>query len=221
MKKCIWFLGVVFLIVGEGCADKRKYHDIAPESNTSSISDKVKEIVQFQRTLDKTFKNPDSSPLPDRYRKDFEGLDFYSPDTQYIVQGILKKTPNPMPFMMPTNTERLSEEMVYGVIEFSLKGEPYKVEVYQNVQLKDSLGFKDYLFLPFLDKTNGEETYDGGRYLDLTIPEGDLIVLDFNKAYNPYCAYNKKYSCPLVPKVNYINTKIRAGVKRFKLTDKK
>lgn len=93
MKKCIWFLGVVFLIVGEGCADKRKYHDIAPESNTSSISDKVKEIVQFQRTLDKTFKNPDSSPLPDRYRKDFEGLDFYSPDTQYIVQGILKKLP--------------------------------------------------------------------------------------------------------------------------------
>ncbi len=221
MKKCIWFLGVVFLIVGEGCADKRKYHDIAPESNTSSIPDKVKEIVQFQSNLDKTFKNPDSSPLPDRYRKDFEGLDFFSPDTQYIVQGILKKTPNPMPFMMPTNTERLSEEMVYGVIEFSLKGEPYKVEVYQNVQLKDSLGFKDYLFLPFLDKTNGEETYDGGRYLDLTIPEGDLIVLDFNKAYNPYCAYNKKYSCPLVPKVNYINTMIRAGVKRFKLTDKK
>jgi uncharacterized protein (DUF1684 family) len=221
MKKCIWFLGVVFLIVGGGCADKRKYHDIAPESNTSSIPDKVKEIVQFQRNLDKTFKNPDSSPLPDRYRKDFEGLDFFSPDTQYIVQGILKKTPNPMPFMMPTNTERLSEEMVYGVIEFSLKGEPYKVEVYQNVQLKDSLGFKDYLFLPFLDKTNGEETYDGGRYLDLTIPEGDLIVLDFNKAYNPYCAYNKKYSCPLVPKVNYINTMISAGVKRYKLTDKK
>lgn len=216
MKKCIWFLGVVFLIVGEGCADKRKYHDIAPESNTSSISDKVKEIVQFQRNLDKTFKNPDSSPLPDRYRKDFEGLDFFSPDTQYIVQGILKKTPNPMPFMMPTNTERLSEEMVYGVIEFSLKGEPHKVEVYQNVQLKDSLGFKDYLFLPFLDKTNGEETYDGGRYLDLTIPEGDLIVLDFNKAYNPYCAYNPKYSCPLVPRQNRLDVEIAAGVKAFK-----
>jgi uncharacterized protein (DUF1684 family) len=66
-----------------------------------------------------------------------------------------------------------------------------------------------------LDDTNGAETYAGGRYIDLAIPGGDSIVIDFNRAYNPYCAYNKKYSCPLVPKVNTLTTEIRAGVKAF------
>jgi len=75
--------------------------------------------------------------------------------------------------------------------------------------------YRDYLFLPFTDLTNGEQTYMGGRYLDLSIPEGDTIVLDFNRAYNPYCVYNKKYSCPLVPPVNALNTKISAGIKDF------
>ena len=77
-------------------------------------------------------------------------------------------------------------------------------------------GYEDYLFLPFTDKTNGEETYAGGRYIDLSIPEGDSITIDFNKAYNPYCAYNKKFSCPLVPSVNALDTKVLAGVKDFK-----
>ena len=66
-----------------------------------------------------------------------------------------------------------------------------------------------------VDNTNGEETYGGGRYIDLTIPEGDTLIIDFNKAYNPYCVYNKKYSCPLVPRQNYLRTKVRAGVKNF------
>jgi uncharacterized protein (DUF1684 family) len=76
--------------------------------------------------------------------------------------------------------------------------------------------YRDYLFLPFADLTNGEETYGGGRYLDLTIPTGNTILLDFNKAYNPYCAYNPKYSCPLVPKQNRLDIPIIAGVKAFK-----
>ena len=75
--------------------------------------------------------------------------------------------------------------------------------------------YRDYLFLPFTDNTNGEQTYTGGRYIDLSIPDGDTIVVDFNKAYNPYCAYNKKYSCPIVPSVNNLDTEIRAGVKAF------
>ena len=77
-------------------------------------------------------------------------------------------------------------------------------------------GYEDYLFLPFTDLTNGEETYGGGRYIDLSIPEGNTIQLDFNKAYNPYCTYNKKFSCPLVPSVNSIKTRVVAGVKDFK-----
>ena len=71
------------------------------------------------------------------------------------------------------------------------------------------------MFLPFLDNTNGEETYGGGRYIDLQFPEGGELVIDFNKAYNPLCAYNEKYSCPIVPLENYLELKVEAGVKAF------
>ena len=76
-------------------------------------------------------------------------------------------------------------------------------------------GFENYLFIPFTDNSNGKTTYRGGRYLDATIPEKPTgyITLDFNKAYNPYCAYNKKYVCPIPPKNNYLDTDILAGVK--------
>ena len=79
----------------------------------------------------------------------------------------------------------------------------------------DKEGYEDYLFLPFLDNTNGEESYGGGRYVEARIPEGDTIIIDFNKAYNPYCAYNEKYSCPIVPRQNYLPIEVKAGVKAF------
>ena len=99
---------------------------------------------------------------------------------------------------------------------FDLKGKPFKLNIYQNQDLIKKEGFEDYLFLPFLDNTNGEESYGGGRYIDMRIPDGDTIIVDFNSAYNPYCAYNEKYSCPIVPRENYLDTEVRAGVKAFK-----
>jgi uncharacterized protein (DUF1684 family) len=71
-------------------------------------------------------------------------------------------------------------------------------------------------FLPFTDETNGMESYGGGRYIDLNVPKGNKLIIDFNSAYNPYCAYNDKYSCPIVPRENYLKTRIEAGVKTFK-----
>ena len=99
---------------------------------------------------------------------------------------------------------------------FDLKEKPFKLNIYQNQDLIKKEGFEDYLFLPFLDNTNGEESYGGGRYIDMRIPDGDTIIVDFNSAYNPYCAYNEKYSCPIVPRENYLDTEVRAGVKAFK-----
>ena len=125
------------------------------------------------------------------------------------------RTPKAVPFLMPTTTERKSEEVVYGIAKFLLNGKNHELEIYQNSELILEEGYEDYLFLPFTDMTNGTETYGGGRYLDLRIPEGDTIVLNFNKAYNPYCVYNKKYSCPLVPRQNYLKTRVEAGVKVF------
>jgi uncharacterized protein (DUF1684 family) len=86
------------------------------------------------------------------------------------------------------------------------------LNVYQSHTLREKEGYKDYLFLPFTDLTNGNETYGSGRYIDLRIPERETIIIDFNKAYNPYCAYNYGYACPIPPKENKLKVEIRAGV---------
>lgn len=210
-------IGFVFILaVLVSCKQEKKYHDAAQIDTAEVKSDKLADILKFQQELNAEFKDPETSPLPDRYRKDFEGLDFYEPDTTYIVNAEFIRTPEALPFSMPTNTERQSTEVLYGIAKFSLNGKPQQLEIYQTPELIEQEKYKDYLFLPFTDATNGKETYGGGRYLDLKIPVGNTIVLDFNKAYNPYCAYNKKYSCPLVPAVNSLSLVVRAGVKAFK-----
>jgi len=169
----------------------------------------------FQIKMNAEFKDASTSPLKDKDRKDFKGLDFFKFDSTYVVTAIFERTPNETPFEMKTTTERLPVYVKYGVITFNLKGNDYQLNVYQNQDLMKKEGYDDYLFLPFLDDTNGEETYGGGRYIDLRTPEADELVIDFNKAYNPYCAYNEKYSCPIVPRDNYLDLKVEAGVKIF------
>lgn len=205
-----------FLFFGTGCKGEKKYHDTTEKGTFANKNGALQDILKFQDELNEEFKNPETSPLPDRFRKDFESLDFFSADTSYVLEARFVRTPDAIPFLMPTTTERKSKEVVYGVAHFSLNGKDHQLEIYQNEELMLEEGYEDYLFLPFTDLTNGEETYGGGRYLDLSIPEGNTIQLDFNKAYNPYCTYNKKFSCPLVPGVNHLKTRVEAGVKDFK-----
>jgi uncharacterized protein (DUF1684 family) len=211
-----WNALILMVVLSFGCKEGKKYHDEKDEITAETTSDKIATVFKFQQSLNAEFKNPEQSPLPDRFRSEFETLDFFAPDTTYVVTANLIRTPEALPFLMPTNTGRTSEEVVYGIVTFTLKGKEYSLEVYQNTELVEDKDYVDYLFLPFSDQTNGNETYGGGRYLDLRIPEGNTLVLDFNQAYNPYCAYNPKYSCPIVPKVNTLETKILAGVKDFK-----
>ncbi len=206
----------VLLLIGIGCRQEKKYHDLEEKRPDLVVTGAVEGILEFQQGLNASFKDPETSPLPDRYRKDFEMLDFFEPDTSYIVRAKMVRTPEALPFLMPTTTDRKSTEVVYGIVQFSLDGEMHRLEIYQNKELMLQEGFEDYLFLPFTDPTNGSQTYAGGRYLDLRVPKGDSITIDFNRAYNPYCAYNKKYSCPIVPSVNTLNVPIFAGVKSFK-----
>ncbi len=207
---------LLILILAAGCGKGKKYHDERDNRAEMPKSDKLAAVLAFQEKLNKEFKNPEQSPLPDRFRSDFESLDFFPPDTNYVVTAKLVRTPESLPFLMPTNTGRTSKEVVYGIVTFTLHGKEHSLEVYQNPELMEDRDFEDYLFLPFSDQTNGKETYGGGRYLDLRVPEANTLVLDFNRAYNPYCAYNKKYSCPLVPAVNNLEIAVFAGVKDFK-----
>lgn len=171
--------------------------------------------TEWQKEMNSDFKDASKSPLKAKDLKTFEGLDFFMFDSIYVVKAVLKTTPDSEWFKMKTTTSRESEERVFGILSFELKGQKFQLNVYQGKDLMTSEGYEDYLFLPFLDDTNGDATYGGGRYIDLRIPEGDEIEIDFNKAYNPYCAYNEKYSCPIVPRINYLSTEVEAGVKAF------
>ncbi len=175
----------------------------------------IKGDTEFQREINGEYKDATTSPLKEKDRKHFTGLDFFKFDSTYVVATTFVRTPNEETFEMKTTTDRKPVYVKYGEVSFSLKGNDFKLNIYQNQNLIKKEGFEDYLFLPFLDETNGNETYGGGRYIDARIPESNSLVIDFNTAYNPYCAYNEKYSCPIVPRVNYLKTKIEAGVKVF------
>ena len=185
--------------------------------STSCAQDKQPLLgeTDFQRKMNAEYKDATTSPLKDKDRKNFRGLDFFKFDSTYVVVANLIRTPEEKPFKMKTSDGRLPEYVKYGVVEFQIKGETYKLNIYRNLEIVDTEGYEDYLFLPFIDHTNGEATYGGGRYIDARIPEGDTMEIDFNKAYNPYCAYNEKYSCPIVPRQNYLPIEAKAGVKAF------
>lgn len=176
---------------------------------------KVETSKEFQDNLNKEFATKGESPLTDEDFKTFKGLDFYPIADKYIIEADFKRTPEEKVFKMKTTGSRLPEYVKYGELTFKLDGKQFKLNIYQNIQLMTKEGYADYLFLPFSDLSCGKESYIGGRYLDMRIPKGDKMVIDFNKAYNPYCAYNHKYSCPIVPMENNLQAEILAGVKKY------
>lgn len=169
----------------------------------------------FQKNLNVEFADATKSPLTEKDRTEFKGLDFFPIDKAFIVEAKFTKSKNEKSFEMKTTTDRMPLYVKYGEVSFTINGENFKLNVYQNLELIKRPGFKKHLFLPFSDLTSGNETYGGGRYIDLEIPKGKTITIDFNQAYNPYCAYNPKYSCPIVPAENELLTNVNAGVKKF------
>lgn len=169
----------------------------------------------YQHRLDQNQEFADSlhSPLEEVDRGSFSSLNWYPVDTNFFVWAKLELTPNTEAFEMPTTTDRKPRYRKFGILHFQLADSSYSIPVYRNLRLAKLPQYQDYLFFPFTDLTNAFGTYGGGRYLDLRIPESDSILIDFNRAYNPYCAYNGRYSCPIPPPENHIDFKIKAGVR--------
>jgi uncharacterized protein (DUF1684 family) len=170
---------------------------------------------KFQTELNNSYADSLKSPLTKEDLNHFKGLDFFPIDEKYIVEATFVRTKKEKAFAMKTTTSRTPLYKKYGELHFSIDGKEFKLNVYQNVDLNKKSGYDDYLFLPFSDLTCGKESYIGGRYVDVRIQKGTLWTIDFNKAYNPYCAYNYKYSCPIVPLENDLDIEILAGVKKF------
>ncbi|SFS59274.1 hypothetical protein SAMN04488006_2146 [Lutibacter maritimus] len=176
------------------------------------------EIKLFQYELNTEYADASKSPLTKEDLKTFKALEFFEINEKYKVTAQLEYTPNSPVFELKTTTDRLPLYRKYAIATFVLDGKEHQLNIYQSQDLMNSLEYKNYLFLPFNDTTNGKSTYGGGRFMDLEIPstESNTIIIDFNKAYNPYCAYNHTYSCPIPPKENTLNIAIEAGVKAYK-----
>ena len=176
-------------------------------------SKEIKEIKKFQDELNAEYRNPKETPLRGDNFVNFKKHPFFPINEKYRIKAKFVTTENAEPFDLPTSSGKSKLYKEYGKVYFDLEGKSYNLTVYQSLDLIKQEKYKDHLFLPFRDLTNEKETYGGGKYLDLTIPKGNTIILDFNKSYQPYCAYNAyDYSCPIVPEVNRLPVEIRAGV---------
>jgi uncharacterized protein len=176
----------------------------------------LESIQQHRQEIDHEFKNSETSPLPNDSAIDaFTGLQYFEIDSSYLVKAFAERIKGAKPFTMATTKGEKDQYLKYYLLHFKLKGKPVELTAYQSLDLINAEKYKDYMFVPFKDATNGESTYSGGRFLEFDKTGKDSVIIDFNLAYNPYCAYNIKYSCPIPPAENHLDIAIEAGEKDF------
>lgn len=176
----------------------------------------LQEIKTWQEELNEEYLDPDHSPLSRKDRQAFQGHMFYPIQEKYRVTARFEPTPDSKPFPLATSKGTTKTYKRIGVLHFQLDGEDYTLEAYVEQRRFSLPGQPIYVFLPLVDETTGNETYGAGRYMHYEgIPEGTEWVIDFNKLYNPYCAYSDNYECPKVPEANYLPIKVEAGIKGY------
>ena len=212
MKRLILMLFLAS--IAWACQNKDIEGSASGKKQKNEEKEYINNLKQFRAEKDSAFKYDSHSPIPEEERASFKGLNYFEPDVKYYVIAKFIKHTNPDTLkILTTKPDDIRTMLRYGEFHFVLDNKEYVLQGYVNASRENSF----YIFLPFTDLTTGKETYEGGRYLDINFNPGDSIaVLDFNLAYNPYCAYNSRYSCPLVPFENSINVKILAGEKAYK-----
>ena len=203
MKYAALFLILLFTF---SCATK-------PE--VEKIDDRIRatlEISHFQKELIDEWNHPDTTPLKEDEIGHFQGIAFFPIDLNYRVHADFTAIENGITHPFPTSAHKIKYYKEYGKINFTIHSKLFELTIYQSDPPIE--GYETSLFLPFMDETNGETTYGGGRYLDLEISDivNQKVWVDFNQAYNPYCAYSAYYNCPIPPATNYLETEIKAGV---------
>lgn len=184
-----------------------------------SMSNYNKEVSEYQKNLTDTYSEKETSILSEEDRDKFISLGghpFFPVNSKYSIDADLTVFSKPERIQMKTSTTRLANYSIYGKASFTIDDKQHEIFIYKDATPFTNKLNKGRLFLPFTDLTSGEETYGGGRYLDLKEPEDKTkIKIDFNKAYQPYCAYTDGYSCPIPPKENFIDHRIKVGIKHL------
>ncbi len=186
--------------------------DLLSREGEDPMERREEKLMAFRAKRDQFFRENAQSPLKESDRKKFRGLVYFPIDLNYAMVGVIGRyptEPKPIYANLPTNKGREKKYVKYGKFQFKWKGKDYVLQVYR------PLGGGEF-FLPFRDKTSGKETYPEGRYLHIEPMAGGRVLVDFNRAYNPFCEYNDKYLCPFAPQENWLPIEIRAGEKRFK-----
>ncbi|MBR9861191.1 DUF1684 domain-containing protein [bacterium] len=200
------------------CSDRSKWTESSESKElVQGVQDKEyeglnpyqKRVKRYQDSMSVVFLSGQNAVIPKEELIDAKPLQYFEPSEKYRVKARFEKIENGEVFEMKTNTERTPEYKRYGILHFEIMGDSGSLALYQNVE------HPDYLFCPFKDLTNGKETYGAGRYLDFSPDDLKNPVIDFNYCYNPYCAYNHDYSCPIPPVENHLNFRIEAGVKTW------
>jgi len=184
------------------------------EKVSESRSLQEKRVLEWRRERDAFFKTHQRSPLTPQEKRNFKGLKYFPFDTRYIFSGKIERyvfhINNPKYYAtFLTNKGTNKRYIRYGKFRFTLDGKEYEIEICKSI-------LSDNLFIPFKDRTNGKESYEGGRYMDAEILPDYQMILDFNMAYHPSCAYNDKFICVLPPRENTLDIEIQAGEKNFK-----
>lgn len=144
-------------------------------------------------------------------------IHFYEVDKRYRALASFKKITDKKGFDMNTSSGMKKHYFIYGLLTFTINDSLLHLYIYQSADLMRQEKYKDYLFVPFGDATSGFESYGGGRYIEFYISDikNGHVIIDFNKAYNPYCAYTTGYNCPIPPKENLLPVSISSGEKNF------
>lgn len=176
--------------------------------------DYQQESIDYQIKLNADYKTGENSPLSPRDKDMFHALNFYEFNPEFIVEARFEKLDNTEELLLKTSTSRIATYTKYGYLYFTLKGVSCKLLVLSSPSLKDDPEYYNYLSVYFTDQTNGNGSYKVGRYMELRSPLKETVTLNFNNTYNPYCAYSKRYSCPVPPVENHLDVEITAGVQK-------
>ncbi|ERH07549.1 MAG: protein of unknown function (DUF1684) [Halonotius sp. J07HN4] len=171
------------------------------------------EIKQMRADKDEFFTEHPQSPIQPEVRDDFEGLSYFDPNPEFRVPTRVRVYGNPDPIELDVTAGQPIRYLRPYIFEFELRDERHQLAGYQQ-EGEDT----DTIFVPFRDKTTGQQTYDRGRYMetepDKELTNGDTVTLDFNLAYNPFCAYSETFACPLPPEENWLDIVVPAGERK-------
>lgn len=166
----------------------------------------MSELIEFRAEKDEFFRRHPQSPLTPEQRRAFTGLQYFPEEENLRLEVLVEPIPDQEPMLMQTSTGGVQEYTRTGKFRFQVDEQDAELTIYQSAH-----GY----FLPFVDSLAGKETYPAGRYLEPEALPGNRFLVDFNLAYNPYCAYNEMWSCPITPPENRLKVPIRAGEKMF------